>query len=189
MEKSILAARLASSLAALRAQAGRKVLLLDADPRHGALDQAQAAGEPALAHLTARPISAKGLQPELEHLVNCYHDIVIDSEARDSLGSRSAMIAARVLVVSVDGLADEANLVRRIAHARSINPGLRVLLVTATMSEAVHALAAQIEAASVVDAGQLYAAVFEQPPPCQPDHTAASSKATGYGIVSIKTSC
>lgn len=162
MEKSILAAGLASSLAASRAQAGRKVLLLDADPRHGALDLALAANHTARTHLTARPISAKGLQPELEHLVNCYHDIVIDSEARDSLGSRSAMIAARVLVVSVDGLADQACLVRRIAHARTINPELRVLLVTAFMPDAAHALAAQIGDASVVDAGRLYTAVFEQ---------------------------
>jgi chromosome partitioning protein len=164
MEKSILTAELASTLAASRAQAGRKVLLLDADPRHGALDQAQAAGESALAHLTARPISAKGLQPELEHLVNCYHDIVIDSEARDSLGSRSAMIAARVLVVSVDGLADEASLVRRIAHARTINPELRVLLVADAAPLAARALAAQIPAASTISAEQLYHAVFDFTP-------------------------
>lgn len=157
----MLAAKLASTLAALRAQAGRKVLLLDADPRHGALDLALATHDTASIHLTARPISAKGLQPELEHLVNCYHDIVIDSEARDSLGSRSAMIAARVLVVSVDGLADQACLVGRIAHARTINPALRVLLVTAATPDAAQALAAQIGAASVIDAEQLYDAVFD----------------------------
>ena len=37
MEKSILAGRLAAS----RALAGRKVLLLDADPRQGAMEQAR----------------------------------------------------------------------------------------------------------------------------------------------------
>ena len=111
----------------------------------------------------ARAISAKGLQPELEHLVHCYHDIVIDSEGRDSMGSRSALIAARVLVVPLDGVVDgaaQAGLARRIAHARSVNPDLRVLLATDTQAAPAHALAAQIPAARVVSLGQLYCAVF-----------------------------
>ncbi|MGK5077992.1 cobyrinic acid ac-diamide synthase [Janthinobacterium sp. HLX7-2] len=166
MEKSIVAGRLAAS----RALAGRKVLLLDADPRQRALAQAStmhcggmhsSVSQP---RLMARAISAKGLQPELEHLVSCYHDIVIDSEGRDSMGSRSALAAARVLVVALDGAADAAaqeSLVHRIARARSVNPALRVLLVTTMDSNAVHALAEHIPAASVVGFGQLYCAVFD----------------------------
>ena len=70
MEKSILAGRLAAS----RALAGRKVLLLDADPRQGAMAQARNLHDGAMhgsltrPRLMARAISAKGLQPELEHL-------------------------------------------------------------------------------------------------------------------------
>ena len=166
LEKSIVAGRLAAS----RALAGRKVLLLDADPRQGALAQARNMRDGALhdsvqrPRLMARAISAKGLQPELEHLVHCYHDIVIDSEGRDSMGSRSALIAARVLVVPLDGIVDgaaQAGLARRIAHARSFNPGLRVLLVAETQAAAAHALATQIPAARVVGLGQLYCAVFD----------------------------
>jgi len=103
--KSIIAGRLAAS----RALAGHKVLLLDADPRQGAMEQARNLHDCAMhgsvtrPRLMARAISAKGVQPELEHLVHCYHDIVIDSEGRDSMGSRSALIAARVLVVPLDG--------------------------------------------------------------------------------------
>ena len=165
MEKSILAGRLAAS----RALAGRKVLLLDADPRQGAMEQARNMHDEARhgsltqPRLMARAISAKGLQPELEHLVHCYHDIVIDSEGRDSMGSRSALIAARVLVVPLDGVVDgaaQAGLARRIAHARSVNPGLRVLLATDAQAAPAHALAAQIPAARVVGLGQLYCAVF-----------------------------
>ena len=168
MEKSIVAGRLAAS----RALAGRKVLLLDADPRQGALAQARSlhgagmAGSTSQPRLMARAISAKGLQPELEHLVHCYHDIVIDSEGRDSMGSRSALVAARVLVVALDGPADstaQQGLARRIAHARSLNPALRVLLATDTHTDAAHALAGQIAPASVVGFGQLYCAVFDTP--------------------------
>ncbi|OFJ49386.1 cobyrinic acid ac-diamide synthase [Janthinobacterium lividum] len=168
IEKSILAGRLAAS----RALAGRKVLLLDADPRQGAMAQAKNMhdmamhGSPTRPRLMARAISAKGLQPELEHLVTCYHDIVIDSEGRDSMGSRSALIAARVLVVPPNGVVDgaaQAGLARRIAHARSINPELRVLLATDTQAAPAHALAAQIPLARVVSLGQLYCAVFNLP--------------------------
>ena len=172
MEKSIVAGRLAAS----RALAGRKVLLLDADPRQGALAQARSlhgagmAGSTSQPRLMARAISAKGLQPELEHLVHCYHDIVIDSEGRDSMGSRSALVAARVLVVALDGVgegvgdrAGQQGLARRIAHARSVNPALRVLLATDTHTDAAHALAGQIAPASVVSFGQLYCAVFDTP--------------------------
>ena len=165
MAKSIIAGRLAAS----RALAGRKVLLLDADPRQGAMAQARNMHDGAMhgsvtrPRLMARAISAKGVQPELEHLVHCYHDIVIDSEGRDSMGSRSALAAARVLVVPLDGVADaaaQASLARRIAHARSSNPALHVLLATDTPASAAQALAAQIPAARVVSLGQLYGAVF-----------------------------
>ncbi|MDC8758685.1 cobyrinic acid ac-diamide synthase [Janthinobacterium fluminis] len=155
--KSVLAGR----LAAARALAGRKVLLLDADPRRGAL--ACCAARP---RLVARAISAKGLQPELEHLVNCYHDIVIDSEGRDSMGSRAALIAARVVIVPFDAQHGDAAarelLVRRIGKARMFNPGLRVLLVCEPAERArADVFAAQIPAASVTDIEGLYGAVFQ----------------------------
>ncbi|WP_327075900.1 cobyrinic acid ac-diamide synthase [Janthinobacterium sp. CG_S6] len=162
MDKSMLAGR----LAAARALAGRKVLLLDADPRRRALECCAARPK-----LVARAISAKGLRPELEHLVNCYHDIVIDSEARDSLASRSALIAARAVVVPLDPARDDAAgedlLIRRIGRARMFNPGLRVLLVLACAQASPQqcaragVVAARIPAAVVTDAERLYAALFQ----------------------------
>ncbi|MFM9436840.1 Mrp family chromosome partitioning ATPase [Janthinobacterium sp. CG_23.3] len=62
MDKSMLAGR----LAAARALAGRKVPLLDADPRRRALECCAARPK-----LVARALSAKGLRPQPEHLVNC----------------------------------------------------------------------------------------------------------------------
>ncbi len=159
MGKSILAGRLAAS----RALAGRKVLLLDADPRQGALECCAARPK-----LVARAISAKGLQPELEHLINCYHDIVIDSEGRDSMGSRSALIAARVAILPFDATrvdpAAQARLIERIGRARLFNPGLRVLVVCEQTApeERIRAgvFTAQIPAAVLTGLEQLYGAVF-----------------------------
>lgn len=172
MEKSILADR----LAAWRALAGRKVLLLDADPRQVSLGRRRrhaAAGAPP--KLAARAVSGKGLQPELEHLSSCYHDIVIDSEGRDSMGSRAALIAARVAILAVEqgggDAASQARLVERVATARLFNPGLRVLVIAAadeaTTQEAsqwerhnAQALVARIPAARLIRLSQLYGAVF-----------------------------
>jgi chromosome partitioning protein len=164
--KSILAGRLAAS----RALAGRKVLLLDADPRRGAPPERFGGAGP---RPVARAISAKGLQPELEHLVNCYHDIVIDSEGRDSMGSRSALIAAGVVVVPFGPDSGDAGagarLVARIARARMFNPGLRVLVValgergdaSADELQRAGAFAARILAAQLTGIEQLYGAVFQ----------------------------
>lgn len=131
-EKSILA----NNLAALRAMDGRHVLLIDADPHKASLhwsSERSAAGiKP---DITARAISGKGLQPELENLTPRYNDIVIDTEGRDSLGSRSALIAAKIVVIPI--LPDrmdatgEKKLIARIDSARLFNPGLRVLFVIA----------------------------------------------------------
>lgn len=160
MEKSILAGRLAAS----RALSGRKVLLLDADPHHASLDHLDSL--PAQAPLVARAISAKGLQPELEHLVNCYHDIVIDTEGRDSMGSRAALVAARVAIIAVDTHHtdddSQTRLAQRLGYARLLNPELRVLFVATDSTPAIAALVARIPAATLTDLEQLYCAVFSR---------------------------
>lgn len=117
---------LAERLAALRSLAGRKVLLMDADSQH-----------PPPAHpplpIVARSVNGKGVQAELENLGMRYQDIVVDADGRDSLGSRAALIAARVVVVPADGSdgdpARAARLASRIGNARLFNPGLRIVIV------------------------------------------------------------
>jgi chromosome partitioning protein len=159
-EKSILA----NNLAALCALDGRNVLLIDADPHETSLtwsSERSAAGiKP---KVPARAISGKGLQPELENLAPRYNDIVIDTEGRDSLGSRSALIAARVVIIPVQpdqmDSASEEKLIARIDAARLFNPSLRVLFVIAGVKDdpsmgdlaAVRSLVAKIRAATLAD--------------------------------------
>ncbi len=70
-----------------------------------------------------------------EHLTPRYNDIVIDTEGRDSMGSRSALVAARIAIIPIrpDQMdpASEAKLIVRVDTARLFNPGLRVLFVIA----------------------------------------------------------
>jgi len=129
-EKSVLA----NHLAGLRIRAGRKVLVLDNDPQQPSLSwsrENQSAG--ILPSVPVRVISGKGLQPELENLILRYQDIVIDTEARDSLGSRSALNAASIAVISWDqhpfDMLAEEKLVERLCIAKTCNPNLRILIV------------------------------------------------------------
>jgi len=100
--------KVADHLAALRSRSGRKVLLLGSTPQ-------------------------KGLQSELEKLQQHYQDIFIDTEGRDTLDSRSALIAARLAVVPVHvdevDLGSQYKLIDRLNSARMFNPGLRVVFV------------------------------------------------------------
>lgn len=135
-EKSILA----NNLAALRAMDGRNVLLIDADPQKSSLtwsSERSAAGiKPTV---PARAISGKGMQPELENLTLRYSDIVIDTEGRDSMGSRSALIAAQIVIIPIQpnqmDLASEKKLITRIDTALLYNPRLRVLFVIACVKD------------------------------------------------------
>lgn len=160
VEKSILA----NNLAALRAIDGRNVLLIDADPQKSSFtwsSERSAAGiKP---KVPARAINGKGLQPKLENLTPRYNDIVIDTEGRDSMGSRSALIAARLVIIPIQpdqmDPASEKNLIARIDMARLFNPSLRVLFVIACAKDApsiqefaaVRLLVAKITAATLAN--------------------------------------
>jgi chromosome partitioning protein len=113
---------LAERLAAQRSQAGRTVLLMDADSQpHPPLP------------VPARTVSGKGVGAELENMGMRFQDIVVDADGRDSLGSRAALIAARVVVIPADNLhgdtARASRLAERIGNARLFNPGLRIVIV------------------------------------------------------------
>lgn len=131
----------ASQLALLRARSGRRVMLLDTDPRRAAC---ACCGELAAADMpprfAARAVSGRRLVGELELLRSRYNDIVIDTEGRDSAESRAALIAARLAVVPVTpqqvDLASQYQLIARLNSARMFNPGLRVLFVLVGGAEA-----------------------------------------------------
>ncbi|AXA92608.1 cobyrinic acid ac-diamide synthase [Massilia sp. YMA4] len=119
---------LAEHLAALRGLAGRKVLLMDADSH----PHARACGGGALP-VAVRAVCGKSVQAELDNLGQRFQDIVVDADGRDSLGSRAALIAARVVVIPAGDLHGDvtraARLAERIGNARLFNPGLRVVIV------------------------------------------------------------
>ncbi len=125
---------LADNLATLCALAGRNVLLVDnAAQRKSFLWSVERRAAGIVPKVPVRAISGKGLQPELENLSLRYKDIVIDTEGRDSMGSRSALIAARVVIIPMRArkidLERQETLIKRIEAARLINPHLRVLVV------------------------------------------------------------
>lgn len=136
---------LAENLAALCALAGRKVLLVDiASQRKSFLWSVERGSAGIVPKVPVRAICGKGLQPKLENLSLRYKDIVIDTEGRDSMGSRSALIAARVVVIPMRArqidLGRQETLIRRVQAARVFNPGLRVLVV---ISRAEHDISAK----------------------------------------------
>lgn len=124
----------ANSLALLRARSGRKVLLVDADPRRAATSWCcQRAAAETTPRVQVCGASGRNLAEQLERLRRHYNDIVIDTEGRDTTESRAALIAARLVVVPVSpgqvDLASQYKLIARLNSARMFNPGLRVLFV------------------------------------------------------------
>lgn len=144
---------LAERLATQRGQAGRKVLLMDADSQpHPPLP------------LPARTVNGKGVGAELENLGQRFQDIVVDADGRDSLGSRAALIAARVVVIPADNLRGDAvraaRLAERIGNARLFNPGLRIVIVPGVLPISA-TLRERLPGAEVTAGGDaLYACVF-----------------------------
>jgi chromosome partitioning protein len=125
---------IANNLALLRTRAGRRVVLVDTDPKAGSCawcgELAAAGVQPRVA---SRAITGRTLVNDLELLRTRYNDIVIDTEGRDTIESRAALIAARLVVVPVTpeqaDLTSQYKLIARLNSARMFNPGLRVLFV------------------------------------------------------------
>lgn len=126
----------ANNLALLRARAGRRVMLVDTDPRGAACSWCGAmAAAGVTPKIAARAICGRALASELAALRARYNDIVIDTEDRDTADSRAALIAARVAIVPLSvpvtpqqvDLASQYKLIARLNAARMFNPDLRVL--------------------------------------------------------------
>jgi chromosome partitioning protein len=123
---------IANNLALLRTRAGRRVMLVDTDPKATSCtwcsELAAAGVQP---RVVARAITGHTLVNDLELLRTRYNDIVIDTEGRDTVESRAALIAARLVVVPVTpeqaDLTSQYKLIARLNSARMFNPGLRVL--------------------------------------------------------------
>ncbi|NNG25386.1 hypothetical protein [Telluria aromaticivorans] len=135
-----LASRLAANLAVLRARSGRKICLIDADPRSSAYGwscERSAAGQGP--SVPARKLAGRLLPHEIESLASAYSDFLINTGERDTQESRSALIAARMVIVPVEtgqaNLESQYALIARLNFARMSNPCLKVLFVVVAGSK------------------------------------------------------
>jgi chromosome partitioning protein len=125
---------LAVNLAVARSQAGRDLLLVDADEQGTASDftalRTEQLGSPGY---TAIQLSGSAVRTQVLQLDSKYQDIIIDAGGRDTSGLRAALTVADVAVVpfqprsfdiwTLDKVAD------LITEARGYNPNLRAVAV------------------------------------------------------------
>ena len=120
---------IATNLAALRALAGRDVLLVDTDPQGSAgywtTSRAENGIKPRVACIQK---FGKGLQGELQDLESRYQDIIIDAGGRDSVELRSAMVVAHKAYVPIQASQFDiwtlAQMNDLIVTAQGFNPNL-----------------------------------------------------------------
>ncbi len=93
---------IATNLAAMRALAGRDVLIIDTDPQGSANYWAQSRDEenvnPRVACIQK---FGKGLPKEVQDLAHRYQDIIIDAGGRDSVELRSALVVAQKAYIPI----------------------------------------------------------------------------------------
>jgi chromosome partitioning protein len=93
---------LATNLAAMRALAGRDVLLIDTDPQGSANYWTQSRDEEKVSPRVACVQKfGKGLPTEVNDLEHRYQDIIIDAGGRDSIELRSALVVAEKAYIPI----------------------------------------------------------------------------------------
>lgn len=91
---------LATNLCVMRTQAGKKVLLVDADEQKTASDwssQREALGIET--KWTTIQLAGKAIHTEIRKMINNYDDIIIDVGGRDTTSQRSALAIAHVCLI------------------------------------------------------------------------------------------
>lgn len=125
---------LATNLAAMLANEGRDVLLIDTDTqRSSSLWQATRSENPTLSRVHCVSIFGKGLVKEVRELAQRYQDLVIDTGGRDTLEMRATLTCVDLALLpfqpaqfdlwTVDKMAE------LVTQASGINPSLEVLAV------------------------------------------------------------
>ncbi|MGZ8942797.1 MAG: AAA family ATPase [Methylobacter sp.] len=130
---------LATNLAAMRALAGRDVLLLDTDPQGSANYWAQSRDEEKITpRVACIQKFGKGIPTEVKDLATRYDDIIIDAGGRDSVELRSSMVIAEKVYIPIQpsqfdiwtlGQMDEL-----VETARGFNPGLQARVIISRSS-------------------------------------------------------
>lgn len=92
---------IATNLAVLRAQAGRDLLLVDADDQETASDFTMLRNEklPNGAGFTSIKLTGAAVRTEIRRLADKYDDVVIDTGGRDTSSQRAALTVSNVLLV------------------------------------------------------------------------------------------
>lgn len=94
---------LATNLTVMRAMAGKRVLLVDADEQHSSSDwAAQRVGSENLVNsLSTVRLSGKTLYAKIKKMMKNYDDVVVDVGGRDTTSQRSALSIADVFLTPV----------------------------------------------------------------------------------------
>ena len=123
----------ATNLAAMRASAGRDVLLVDTDPQGSASFWCTVRTEGKAARIGSVQKFGKGLQGEICDLSKRYDDVLIDAGGRDSVELRAALCVAEVAVLPIQASYFDLCTIEQLAclveSARGFNTELRALCV------------------------------------------------------------
>ncbi len=121
---------LATSLAAMRAAAGRDVLLVDTDKQGSASYWATLRDEAdGTVPVPCVQVFGRGVTRQVADLAERYDDVVVDAGGRDSVELRGALVAADRLYVPVQASQFDVWTLEQmdelVAQASAINPGLQ----------------------------------------------------------------
>lgn len=126
--------RLAFAIARVRREQTPSIALVDATAASNSTWRSERlAGTPGMTRLTVVSAASQCLQPVLDALGSSRRDMVIDIDETESFAARSALVAAKVLVVAMTSAqwedAESCVALRdRIERIRLFNPRLKVLL-------------------------------------------------------------
>jgi len=136
---------LATNLAAMRALAGRDVLLIDTDPQGSANYWAQSRDdEQVTPRVACVQKFGKGLPAEVKDLEHRYQDIIIDAGGRDSVELRSAMVVTRKVYIPIQPSQFDIWTLNQmdelVETAKAFNPDLqaRVIISRSSTNPSVH---------------------------------------------------
>ncbi len=136
---------LATNLAAMRALAGRDVLLVDTDPQGSANYWAQSRDdEQVTPRVACVQKFGKGLPAEVKDLEHRYQDIIIDAGGRDSVELRSAMVVTEKVYIPIQPSQFDIWTLNQmdelVETAKAFNPNLqaRVIISRASTNPSVH---------------------------------------------------
>ena len=135
----------ATNLAAMRALAGRDVLLVDTDPQGSANYWAQSRDDEAVKpRVACIQKFGKGLPTEVRDLAKRYQDIILDAGGRDSVELRSALVVCQKAYIPIQPSQFDIWTLNQmdelVETAKAFNPDLQanVIISRASTNPSVH---------------------------------------------------